>query len=200
MQHLNLYSQLARAVEPPFSARQQLWAMAAVVVVMVVMYSVLLVGERSLQEELEQLQQQQQSISVTLDELKARKARLEKDETLNNEIAMLRSDIKFRRQLLATIDPNTKVMENGFADHLGGLARQQIEGMWFTEIQLLEGGQQLALIGRTLAPEYVPRFLQKLATEEIFEGHQFRVFRMNIPAEQKHLLDFELRANEVGLP
>ena len=88
-------------------------------------------------------------------------------------------------------------MENGFADHLQGLARQQIDGMWFTEIQLQNGGQQLALIGQTRRPEYVPRYVQKLTAEDIFIGHQFRVFRMSVPADKKNIFEFELRSKEI---
>ena len=33
-QHINLFAQLERKVDPPFSARQQLWALAGVLVVL----------------------------------------------------------------------------------------------------------------------------------------------------------------------
>ncbi|ARN73597.1 PilN domain-containing protein [Oceanicoccus sagamiensis] len=196
MQHLNLYSELDRAVEPPFSGRQQLWIVAAVVVVMVLVYGVLLVGSQSLQSERDALAQRQLTISDQLEQLKERQAKLERDNNLDAEIALLLNDIDFRRQLLASIDPNTNQVENGFAGHLEGLARQHIDGMWLTEIQLQQGGQDLALIGRTRAPEFVPRYLQNLATESIFSGRQFKVFKMSIPEGETNILDFELRGQE----
>ncbi|WP_101758874.1 hypothetical protein [Oceanicoccus sp. KOV_DT_Chl] len=194
MQHLNFYSQLDRAVEPALSARQQVWLLAALVVVMLVSYVALAVSSNGLQNEREQLQRQQASIADTLTVLQARKAKLERESKVDGEIALLQSDIQFRRELLANIDPNSAVLEKGFADHLSGLGRQHIDGMWFTEIQLHNGGRQLALLGQTKAPELVPRYIQKLAHESVFSGHEFRVFRLKVPKQQKHLLEFELRA------
>jgi Tfp pilus assembly protein PilN len=202
VQHLNFYSQLDRTVEPPFSARQQLWLVAAVVVVVVLVYILLLFTNHASDGQRASLQQQQQQMEVQLEQLRAKKTRLQQDEALSTEITVLRDEIKFRRQLLASIDPNSALLEKGFADHLEGLARQTIRGMWFTEIQLQQGGRQLALTGRARAPEYVPQFLQKLAVEPVFSGHQFRVFKLNVPEQQEHqyLLDFELRANEEDKP
>ncbi len=200
MQHLNLYGQLDRAVEPPFSGRQVTWATAACVVVMLIVYAVLSVSNYALQNELKALQQQQADVAKALSALKERKSILEQDNSLDLNIARLQGDIKFRQRLLGSIDPNSAVMDDGFADHLSGLARQYIDGLWFTEIQLLEGGQELALLGRTRAPEYVPQYLQKLAGEKVFKGHQFRIFRMSTPEEQKNLLAFELRAKEILEP
>ncbi|HEB28365.1 MAG TPA: hypothetical protein ENI05_11425 [Porticoccus sp.] len=200
MQHLNLYSQLGRAVEPLFSGRQQTWALSVVFILMLFIYGVLWFGVGPLQETQVDLERQQQTITAQLNKLKARKAKLEQDDSLEKEIAVLSDDIKFRRQLLASIDPTTDpgntVMEKGFADHLKGLARQSIKGMWFTEIQLQNGGQQLALMGRTRAPEYVPRYLQKLTAENIFSGRQFKVFRMSIPEDENNIMIFELRSAE----
>ncbi len=198
MQHLNLYSELDRAVEPPFSGRQQMWIVCAVFVVMLLVYGVLLIGSQSLQSERDALAERQETISEQLAELNARKAKLEKDNNLESEIALLLNDIQFRRQLLASIDPNSQQVEAGFSGHLEGLARQHITGMWLTEIELQEGGQNLALTGRTRAPEFVPRYLQNLATETIFSGRQFRVFKMSIPEGENNILDFELRASASG--
>lgn len=200
MQHLNLCSQLDRTVEPPFSARQQLWAVASTTVLMLLIYVVLVIGSGSYEDELKTLTQRQNSMSQELDQLKARKAQLQKDRTLDNEIIALKNDLKFRRQLLASIDPESSDVGSGFAKHLGGLARQHVDGLWFTQIQLTEGGQQLALLGSTRQPEYVPQYLQKLSSEEVFAGHQFRVLRMSITADRTDILNFELRAYEVTEP
>ena len=197
MQHLNLYSQLDRAVEPPFSARQQLLLVAVVSVVMVAVAMGLAVAKGVDASAQKKLVVEQQAVEYELNSLKAKKANLENNPALDSEIVSLMSEVKFRRRLLDTIDPEKNVLEKGFSDHFAGLARQHIDGLWFTEIQLRKGGGELALMGRTRAPEYVPQFLQKLAKEEVFAGHHFRVLRMSVPAERKDLLDFELRAQEV---
>ncbi|MGK0499024.1 MAG: cell division protein FtsB [Oceanicoccus sp.] len=196
MQHLNLYSQLDRAVEPSFSARLQVQLLAVLVLLLLLIYLVLVWSSSSLRAESGSLQQQESELAASLKTLQARKVKLERESTLDVELDRLAADITFRRQLMASIDPNSAVMESGFATHLQGLGRQHIEGMWFTQIQLQLGGQQLALKGQTRVPEAVPQYLQKLSKEPVFSGHQFRVFKLNVPEDKTGVLEFELRAFE----
>lgn len=194
MQHLNLYSQLDRKADPLFSGRQQTLIVTTVFVLMLVAYAWLSFSTSKLRTAGNQLAQEQSSLEETLTELRERKARLERESTLDRELEVLKDEIQFLRSLLSNIDPNSQVLETGFAEHLQGLGRQHITGMWFTEIQLQQGGKQLALLGQTQKPETVPRYIQRLAKEPVFEGHQFRVFRMHVPESSNTLLEFELRA------
>lgn len=196
MQHLNFCSQLERTVEPPLSARQQLIFVVLLTVVLIVAYGGLSISAGGLMEQRNQLQAEQAALADTVANLQARKTKLEQASTVEREVAILKEDITFRRNLLANIDPNSAVLERGFAEHLAGLARQNIQGMWFTEIQLRQGGQELALKGQTRKPEFVPRYIRKLVHEPVFSGHEFRVFRLNVPEQKQHLLEFELRAQE----
>ncbi len=198
MQHLNLYSQLDRKSEPLFSGRQQTGIVTAVLVLMLVAYAWLSFSTGKLQVTSDQLEREQGRLEATLTELRERKARLERESTLDSELAMLKDEIQFIRSMLNNIDPGSTVLATGFAEHLQGLGRQHINGMWFTEIQLQQGGKQLALTGQTRKPEIVPRYIQNLGREPVFEGHQFRVFRMHVPETEKQLLEFELRANAVA--
>lgn len=193
MQHINLYSQLDRAVTPRLAAIHQLWILMIVSVLMLSLFAVLWFGNKSQADDLKVLQQQQQTTSSQLDMLKAKKQKLLKNATLKNEIKVLQEEIVFRRHVLASVDPVVGI-SSGFAGHLTGLARQSIEGMWFTEIMLQNGGSDLALLGRTQRAEYLPQYLQKLSLEKVFSGHQFRVFRMKELIDRPGLLGFELRA------
>lgn len=200
MQHLNLFSQLDRVKEPPFSARQQLQLIAIAVGVMLLVYGWLLMGDSSLSKELSAKQQQQRVLSESISQLQAEKDRQLRDSRLAQEIERLKKDVDFRRQLLATVEPDRQADVEGFAIHLQGLARQHIEGMWFTDIELLRGGQELALSGKTRIPELVPRYLQGLSAESAFNGHQFKIFRMHSEPQAGNVLHFELRAKEQGEP
>lgn len=198
MQHLNLYTQLEKPKQLPFAASQQLWILGLALFLMLGVYAWLMIAQGSINSELSELEQQQQTIDEKLAELNAEKERLLKDNSLAQETELLKKDVSFRRELLASVEPDSNTMGGGFSDHLEGLARQHIDGMWFTEIELYQGGQQLALLGQTRAPEYVPRYLQRLSDESIFEGHQFRIFRIYTPEGESSLLNFELRSKEQG--
>ncbi len=198
MQHLNFYSQLDRRVEPPFAARLQLRLVAAVIVVMAAIYGVLLLGAGGTSAKLEALTAEQQALAGELNRLQAEKAQRENTPELDRAIAGLKREVQFRRRLMNTIRPGESAAGDGFAEHLAGLARQHIDGLWFTEIELRRGGEQMALLGQTRAPEYVPQYLQRLSRENVFAGHRFRVLRMHVPEERKDLHAFELRARDVG--
>lgn len=198
MQHLNLYDQIDRYVEPQLSARQQLRLVCWALAILVVLYGGLALHTGGKGGELSKLQDQLKALTAQVDQLKAEKARLENDPELDRALTDLESEVRFRQKLLANVMPTGNSPGEGFAPHLSGLARQHIDGMWFTEIQLHSGGQQLALLGQTKAAEYVPQYLQKLSSEPVFEGHRFKVLRMHLPDDRKRTLDFELRAKEVG--
>ncbi len=196
MQHINLVSQLGRTVRPQFAALHQFWLLVFVIALMLCLSAVTWFGNRSAAEELSILKAQDQESAAQLALLSAKIVRLQKDSDLKSQIEILQEDIVFRRQLLASVDPKEDIARN-FSEHLTGLARQHVDGMWFTTIQLQKGGHQLALLGRTQHAELVPRYLQRLRAEKIFSGHNFKVFRMVVPEDRTDLLDFELRAGDM---
>ena len=198
MQHINLAHQLDRQVEPPFSARQQILALGGIAVLMVLVYTVATISSASVNSSLESAQLENQQVTAELNMKKAEKLRQQQNPQLDNEIAVLERGILFRREMLAGIDPEQDGKVSDFAEHLSGLSRQHIKGLWFTKIQLQQSGKQIVLLGQTRQPEFVPRFLQKLAAEPVFAGQQFKVLRMNIPENWQGALNFEVRSVEVG--
>lgn len=196
MQHINLVSHLGRTVTPPFAAIHQFWLLVLIVVVMSATGVAILIGNQSGADELRVLKARQQESSSQLEVVNARIVKLRNDSSLQGQIELLQEDIVFRRKLLESINPKKEPIIN-FAEHLTGLARQHIDGMWFTTIQLQDGGRQLALYGRTTQAELLPRYLRSLQAEKIFLGHSFKVFRMKVPEDRVDLLDFELRAGDM---
>ncbi|WP_019528142.1 PilN domain-containing protein [Dasania marina] len=194
MQHINLVSQLDRVVEPPFSARQQAWLLGGVMLVLVLVYVIALWQQTGLNQALQQGRAQQAELAKQVEGLSAKKQAQENNSTLVNELAVLESAIRFRRQLLASIDPSDQYQQKGFSEHLSGLARQQLQGLWFTEIILGKQGGQMALMGYTLKPEYLPQYMQRLSQESVFSGQQFNVLRMAQAEKQRNALRFEIRA------
>jgi len=199
MQHINLYSQLDHKVTPPLAALHQLWILAAALVLLVLVYALIGFDNGSRGAELRQLQQREQASVSQLQLLQKEKQALLKDDSLANGIAQLQQEIIFRRKVLASVNQDQQRAAS-FATHLSGLARQRIEGMWFTEVLLQRGGKHLALKGRSQRAQYLPQYLQKLSAEAVFAGHQFRVFRMTTAAQNSALLDFELRAFSEAQP
>lgn len=197
MQQVNLYLQLDRAVEPPLSAKQQVMGLAAVAVVILFIYAVLAVLASVQSTSVSALRAEQNQLSRSLERLQAEKQALEDNQPLFKEIAELEAEVKFRRQLLRSINPEDKPDANGFAPYLQGLGRQTIDGMWFTSIHLTNSGREMALTGRANKAEFLPRYLQKLAKEQTFDGQQFSVLRIAAPDKPGPLM-FSVRAKQKG--
>jgi len=194
VQHINLFSQLDRQVEPPFSANQQLKVLAVLVVVLLLSYFALLYSSGGLEDELMAAKKEQQSITTERDALKTQIVKLQQDENLVGEIAALEQGVIFRREMLASIDPDEDAKAKDFSEHLSGLARQHISGLWFTHIQLHKNGRQIVLQGRIQQPEFLPRFLKKLSNEPVFAGQSFKVLKMSVPEKWQGALNFEVRS------
>lgn len=197
MQHINFFSQLERAVEPAFSARQQAQLMACILVVVIVSYVTLLIQQASWGGDLKDVQSQHSALNSELEALNNKKKAEENNPELKAELAYLEASVKFRRQLIASIDPNAQQESNGFAEHLNGLARQQVPGLWFTEVNLSKRGEHMALYGYTQKPEFVPQYLQKLSAEDVFAGKQFNVLRMSQAEKKQKAMRFEVKTGEV---
>jgi MSHA biogenesis protein MshI len=171
-------------------------AVVFIFTIMLVVSAWLAVGKSSQSAQLQPLLQQQQLVSDELEQLRAQKSRMEKDNTIDQKIAALNNDVLFRRRLLETLDPVSTNPDSGFSEHLQGLARQSVDGVWFTNIFLQEGGLLLSLSGRAKSPELVPQFLKKLAAEPIYQGHRFQIFKINSPEDNVNIWDFEIKAQD----
>jgi hypothetical protein len=58
----------------------------------------------------------------------------------------------------------------GYSEYLRAFARQTVQGLWLTSIQIGEGGAQLTLSGRALQPDLVPVLIGRLKQESVLRG------------------------------
>ncbi|MGE0482870.1 MAG: hypothetical protein AB7Q81_01895 [Gammaproteobacteria bacterium] len=68
---------------------------------------------------------------------------------------------------------------DGLSSYLEGLARQHVEGTWLTGVKIGGGGQAVGLLGKTLLPELVPAYLERLAQEPSFRGKAFSALELS---------------------
>jgi cell division protein FtsB len=197
VQHVNLYLQLEKKQAPVLSARQQLVIAVALVAAMLLIYGVLQLLGATAANQLQNLQQTQQTLTQNVNQLRARKQALENDQPLLRELARLDAEINFRRELLSTIGQDGAAQQQGFAPYLAGLGRQAVNGLWFTQIEIDDGGNAMALVGETRQAELLPQYLQKLSDEPVFAGQQFSVLKMSAEPETR-LLSFSVRARDKG--
>jgi hypothetical protein len=58
-------------------------------------------------------------------------------------------------------------------------ARQSLDGVWLTGFEIDAGGRELALSGRALGAELVPRYLERLNHESLLQGRQFSSLKVD---------------------
>ena len=69
----------------------------------------------------------------------------------------------------------------GYSGYLIAFARQDVPGLWLTGLHIAGTGRHMTLEGRSMLPDLVPRYLQRLSTEKILAGTDFAVFRITRP-------------------
>lgn len=202
VQQINLYRGDPQADAASANARLLLIAgVGALVAVLVLAVA----GEFYLRD----IQADREAVAAKLRNQQAALARIKEtltvaeiDPFLTAELASLKQVQGDLNATLLAVSSHQGTAVNRFSEFFGGLARNTIEGLWFSNVGLLAGGREVLLKGRTTEPALVPRLLQTLATERAFAGRTFREvsFERN-DAEGAELVEFELRsanASEVG--
>jgi hypothetical protein len=110
-------------------------------------------------------QQKQQFAKITT-ELSPGKGETQLDQDLKSVEAAIASHQAFLREL------QTGVMGNstGYSEYLRAFARQTVQGLWLTGIQIGEGGAQLTMSGRALQADLVPVLIGRLKQESVLRG------------------------------
>ena len=202
-QQINLYREdapggaLARGTRP---------LLVAVVGACAILVTLAAVGELYLSK----IEQERENVAAKLDAQRARlesfRATLKKPEIdpfLESELSALQSQ---QRRLNTSLAMISRAQDEGARDvsaFFAGLARNTIEGLWFSNVGLSAGGSEVLLKGKTLQPELVPRLLQILADEKAFAGRTFRKgsFKRSDQEDENSPVEFELRSaatDEVG--
>ena len=112
--------------------------------------------------------------------------------TDTKEIDRLRRLIDERRQVLATISAQSDAPTSGFSEHLSGLGRAQITGLWLTSISLNASGDQISLQGEMREAALLPRYLQDLGKESVFSGLRFQLMRIEDIEDKEDQMAFEV--------
>jgi len=130
----------------------------------------------------------------------------EDDERLQAQLTVLRVEssndsksmqqtkrlLKQRRQILHTLSNQQHDIGAGFSDHLAGLGRQKLKGLWLNSIALRAGGEEISLKGAMQHATLLPRYLQDLGKEPAFSGSRFQLMTIENNEANNHQMQFEI--------
>jgi hypothetical protein len=94
----------------------------------------------------------------------------QKDPRLAADLAEAEGQLAGLRRVSGIIAHGDLGNTQGFAEYFRALARQRVEGLWLTGVNIGAGGQDLGVRGRALDPALVPGFLGRLRNEQVMQG------------------------------
>jgi len=198
MQQVNLFQPVFRKKQEPLTARAMVQVCATVLAGLVLMYGYISWRVADLDQELVQLQAQHADSLRRLEEASRKFPARKKSQLLGAEVQRLAAEKAAKQRVIRAISQGGPSEGRGFSGYLEGLARQRVDGLWLTGLDVADGGADVGIYGSTLKPELVPVFLQKLSAEIAFSGKEFKTFKMVRPEGDERRIDFTLGTRSVG--
>lgn len=189
-QQINLYQPIFRRQKKVFSALAMLQVCAFMLMVFTTIYFYGQFKLQPLQDQLVRLNQDMALLNSQLSKLESRQQVDSKNRLLENEIARLSVELTKRRQVQSILSTRELGNTKGLSGYLEAFARQHVQGIWLTRINIANGGRNLGFHGKTRSSELVPVYIARLSGEELLNGMSFNVMELVKPAEPSNHLDF----------
>jgi len=207
-QQINLFNPQLRKQKKHFSALTMAQSLGLLLAGALMLYGYLAYQVRTTVKLEADLSHSLDSQQAVLAKLSAEASSKQKNKQLEDELAHLGQAIKGRQKILDTLQAGDFGNTKGFAEHLRALSRQSVHGLWLTGFVITGAGNDTQISGRTLQPELVPAYINRLKQEPVMRGKSFDVLEMSQPtedlsgkdkdkkAEQAHYIEFNLRSPE----
>lgn len=194
-QQVNLYQPILRREKKVFSATTMLQTLALIAALMLLMYAFSHWQLQQLEQENAQLQAQQRDLTAQVTTLSRDLQTRPESRELRAEADALLRELDLKRDLFDLMRNRSAARTDGFSESFAGLARQHVDGLWLTGVELRNSeARHVALRGMTSRAELVPQLVKQLGAEPAFKGLRFRHLRVFQPEgrNSSDVLEFEL--------
>ncbi len=178
-QQINLYRPIFRKQEKKFSAKAMAQAGGAIVGGIVVIFALMWWQVSGQREELRSTDKQLASATKRLDEAATKFGAGAGTKSIEDEVANLEKQIAARLRIRDLLTRGLFSNTTGYSDYFVAFARQHVPGIWLTGFDITGAGEDMRLQGRTTNPAQVPRYVQRLSSEQVLAGKEFQVFVMS---------------------
>lgn len=120
----------------------------------------------------------------------------QKDPQLVAEVMMLETEVNDRDRVLAILKNSDLDNIHGYSRYMEAFARQIVPGLWLTGFSI--SGKEMEIQGRTLSPDLVPAYINRLNKEDVMRGITFASLEMQLPEKAANYLEFSLQSNGAG--
>jgi MSHA biogenesis protein MshI len=189
-QQVNLLAPMFRKQRAVFSSRITLLIFGIVAAALALIYAGSAWHAASLAAQEAQLTVQRDTANRRLNELAQQMQAQSRDKSLDAQLTALAAERDRKVQTLAALSQREFGNTTGFSPQFIGLARERLNGLWLTRIEV--SGHAIALDGVTLSEELIPKYLQKLGSESVFSGTEFSHATLSRAHEGGNQIQFEL--------
>jgi hypothetical protein len=176
-QQINLYQPIFRKQRQIFSAVTMAQALAVVAIALLALYAYGFVRVRSLEAEVVQLEGRERALTTQLARIDPTSSQNRRDE-VEQELARLSATLLDQQRLIEVLREQPLGLATGFSGYLAALGRQRTPELWLTGIAVNGGTGAIELAGRSLRPELVPEYMQRLGREPALVGQRFDRFEI----------------------
>lgn len=183
MQQVNLYQPILRRQKTVFSGVTMLQLLGLVSLIMLALFSFNRWQLGELRDERARLQAQEQELAAhVMDVSRNLQARPESRE-LRRQLETAQREAMLKQRLVDLMDTAPTTTHTGFSEAFAALARQRVEGLWLTAVELDRDSatRNVTLRGLASRAELVPQLVQQLGQEPVFNGLRFRQMRVYRP-------------------
>ena len=168
-QQINLYNPLFLEKKKYFSAVTMTQAIGLIVLGMAAFYGFAFWQDRRLARQIGEsgraYEQQKQQFAKITAELSPEK----REAQLDQDLKSIEAAVALRRSFMGALGTGG-LAGVGYSEYLRAFARQTVQGLWLTSIQIAEGGAQLTMSGRALQADLVPVLIGRLKQESVLRG------------------------------
>jgi type IV pilus assembly PilN-like protein len=192
-QQINLFDARFRRQKPHFSALTMVLAVLAVSVLALLIRELYAYQNRSLEAALAQTDKRVAELRHQVVRVAREFSDQGRSSAVADELVRLEEALRMRRSLLDGIQGGASGGLEGFSPYLAALARQTMQGVWLTGVEIAGSGN-LVLKGRVQESELVPVYIQRLNREPLFKGRAVRELRLAAKDEAgKRYVEFSLQ-------
>ncbi|MGH8753616.1 MAG: PilN domain-containing protein [Burkholderiales bacterium] len=208
-QQINLFSQVfLKKRKIRYSATTMLWVLGLIVAGAVLLYGYLIYQNDALTAQKAETEKKLASEQERLTKFTSQYAPQQASTQLQAEIKKAEAQLKARQEMVETLKHGGAIgSTEGYSEYMRAFARQSVNGLWLTGFEIIGAGGEMAIVGRTVRPELVPVYVQRLSREPVMKGRQFASLRISLPQQAKNVttsagnlryLDFSLQSAEGG--
>jgi cell division protein FtsB len=192
IQQINLYQDAIREKFQGSAVNRHLAVLLGLISILSIFSLYGLWNLSQLQSRVEASKQQLTAEQTRVSALLAKFPKQQQDQALTQQISQTQAKIIELNQALQFLAQENALVAGGFSSYLRALANQSAPELWLSKIYLVAAQRIINLEGSSTQAGQLPRFLQRLQNEPVFQGQTFAQLSLEKSEKNPEQLDFKL--------